>query len=168
VPGLRVAGPVHVVDVHPPRRRQYHLVDDGGQRLGVVADHDEAAAVRGQERAQPGDRVGVGVVGGLVEERGGALGAPPPRRRTRRTGSGALDPAPLAGRWPSSARARARAGRWAQIRAASLSAAYPPRARSALNPRTHARPARSPLSTGSAIADCAFSILRSISSSRAR
>ncbi len=38
-----------------------------------MADHDQAAAVGGQEAAQPHDRVGVEVVGGLVEEQG--LGA---------------------------------------------------------------------------------------------
>ena len=45
-----------------------HLVDDGLEQLDVVTDHDEAAAVGGEEAAQPGDRVGVEVVGGLVEQ----------------------------------------------------------------------------------------------------
>ena len=45
-----------------------HLVDDGLEQLDVVADHDEPAAVAGQEAAQPDDRVGVEVVGRLVEQ----------------------------------------------------------------------------------------------------
>ena len=45
-----------------------HLVDDGLEQLDVVADDDEPAAVAGEEAAQPGDRVGVEVVGRLVEQ----------------------------------------------------------------------------------------------------
>ena len=45
-----------------------HLVDDGLEQLDVVADHDQPAAVAGEEAAQPGDRVGVEVVGRLVEQ----------------------------------------------------------------------------------------------------
>ncbi len=53
----------------------------------VVADHDQTALVRAEELAQPHDRVGVEVVGGLVEEQ---------RLRTGEQDPGQLDPSPLA------------------------------------------------------------------------
>ena len=100
-PRLLVAAPVHVVDVDLAAGgvEEPHLVDHRGEQLGVVADHDEPALVGGEERAQPGDRVGVEVVRGLVEQQ---------RRRARRSPAtavggreqdpGELDAAPLAAR----------------------------------------------------------------------
>ena len=82
-PRLLVAAPVHVVDVDLAAGgvEEPHLVDHGGEQFRVVADHDEAALVRGQERAQPGDRVGVEVVRRLVEQQ---------RRRARRSPAAAV------------------------------------------------------------------------------
>ena len=51
-----------------------------------------------EERAQPGDRVGVEVVGGLVEQEVVALGAPPPAVRGGEQDAGQLDAAALTAR----------------------------------------------------------------------
>jgi hypothetical protein len=45
-----------------------HLVDGRLEQVVVVADHDQPAPVCLEEVAQPHDRVGVEVVGGLVEQ----------------------------------------------------------------------------------------------------
>jgi hypothetical protein len=50
------------------------LVDDRVEQLDVVADDDQPAGVLGQEAAQPGDRVGVEVVGRLVEQQRRGVG----------------------------------------------------------------------------------------------
>jgi hypothetical protein len=50
-----------------------HPVDRGVEQRGVVGDHHEPPAEGAQEVAQPHDRVGVEVVGGLVEQQ--CLGA---------------------------------------------------------------------------------------------
>ena len=85
--------PVHVVDIDLAAHgvEEPHLVDHGGEQLGVMADDDEAAAVRGQERPQPGDRVGVEVVGRLVEQEGGGTR----RAATPAVGRGEQDPGQL-------------------------------------------------------------------------
>jgi hypothetical protein len=64
--------PVEVVLVHLGAIgvQVVDLRDHGVQQAGVVADHQDAARVGGQEAAQPRDRVGVQVVGGLVEQQG--------------------------------------------------------------------------------------------------
>ncbi len=66
----QVALPVHVVDVDlgTVGVQQEHLVDCGLEQFGVVADHDQAALVVLEELPEPGDGVGVEVVGGFVEE----------------------------------------------------------------------------------------------------
>ena len=94
--------PVGVEVEHPG----HHLLEQGD----VVADHDETAAVPLEEVAQPDDRVGVEVVGRLVEEQG--LGA-------AEQDAGQLDPATLAAgeRAERLRRAPARAGRgWRRSR----------------------------------------------------
>ena len=87
--GLQVFLPADVVDVGlgPVGVQVPDLVDDLVEQLDVVADHHDAALVRAQEVAQPGDRVGVEVVGRLVEQQRGRVGEQDP---------GQLDPAPLA------------------------------------------------------------------------
>ena len=69
-----------------------HLVDHGVEQLDIVGDHDEAALVAGEEAAQPGDRVGVEVVGRLVEQQDAAAG----RGRVAEQDAGQLDAAALA------------------------------------------------------------------------
>ena len=88
---LEVGLPAHVVDVDlgPVRVEVQHPVDGGVEQGGVVADHHQAALVRDQEVAQPHDRVGVEVVGRLVEQQ--RLGA-------AEEDPGQLDPAALASR----------------------------------------------------------------------
>ena len=65
-----VALPVHVVDIHdrPVGVEVEDLVDHHLHELDVVGDHQDAAGVAAQELAQPGHRIGVEVVGGLVEQ----------------------------------------------------------------------------------------------------
>ena len=77
---LQVALPADVVDVDlgAVGVEVPHLVDDGLEQLDVVADHDQAAVVARQEAAQPGDRVGVEVVGRLVEQQGLGVGEQDP------------------------------------------------------------------------------------------
>jgi hypothetical protein len=67
-----VALPVHVVevDLRAVGVEQEDLVDGGFEQLGVVADHDQTALVVFQEVTQPGDGIGVEVVGRFVEEHG--------------------------------------------------------------------------------------------------
>ena len=81
--------PAHVVDVDRAAVgvEVHDLVDGRLEQLVVVADHDQAAAVVLEEVAQPDDRVGVEVVGRLVEEQ--RLGA-------GEQDAGELDPAALA------------------------------------------------------------------------
>ena len=90
-----------------------------------MADHDQAARVLSQEVPQPGDRVGVEVVGRFVEQQGGRLAG------VGEQDAGELDAPPLAtGQRVAAVCSSTRSGRprFAQIRAASLSAAYPPSA----------------------------------------
>ena len=63
-----------------------HLVHHHLEQRGVVADHHQAAAERLQVVAQPRHRVGVQVVGGLVQQQG---------LRVREQDPGQLDPAAL-------------------------------------------------------------------------
>ena len=71
-----VALPVHGVDVHlgPVGVEVVDLVDHGVEEFRVVGDHDEPAWEGLQVAAQPHHRVGVEVVGGLVEEQGLGVG----------------------------------------------------------------------------------------------
>ena len=76
--GVEVLLPAHVVDVDlaADRVEEPHPVDDVGEQVDVVADDDEPTGVATQEFAQPAERVGVEVVGRLVEQqRGGRTGA---------------------------------------------------------------------------------------------
>ena len=75
--------PAHVVDVDLAAVgvEVQHLVDGLLEQRVVVADHDQPALVRLEEPAQPDDRVGVEVVGRLVEE--------------QRLGAGEQDPGQL-------------------------------------------------------------------------
>ena len=79
--GVEVLLPAHVVDVDLAAHgvEEPHPVDDVGEQLDVVADHHQPAGVRPEELAQPADRVGVEVVGRLVEQ-----------QRGRRTGAGSV------------------------------------------------------------------------------
>jgi hypothetical protein len=86
---LQVFLPAHVVDVDlgPVGVQVPDLVDHPVEQIDVVADHHDTAVVRAQEVAQPGDRVGVEVVGRLVEQQ---------RRRAGEQDPGQLDPPALA------------------------------------------------------------------------
>ena len=86
---LEVGPPAHVVDVDlgAVGVQVEHPVDAALQQGGVVADDHQPALVGDQEVAQPDDRVGVEVVGGLVEQQ---------RLRAREQDPRQLDPAPLA------------------------------------------------------------------------
>ena len=79
----QVGLPAHVVDVDLAAVgvEVQHLVDGRLEQGVVVADHDQPALVRLEELAQPDDRVGVEVVGGLVEQ--------------QRLGAGEQDPGQL-------------------------------------------------------------------------
>ncbi|CAL9666996.1 hypothetical protein SUDANB105_07295 [Streptomyces sp. enrichment culture] len=70
VPLRQVRGPAGVVDVDRGARgvQVKDPVHDVGEQGGVVADHHESARVALEEAAQPGDRVGVQVVGRFVEQ----------------------------------------------------------------------------------------------------
>ena len=83
-----VRRPAHVVDVDllAVRVEVEDLGDGLLEQRRVVADHDETAPVGPEELAQPDDRVGVEVVGRLVEEQ--RLGA-------GEQDAGQLDAAPL-------------------------------------------------------------------------
>jgi len=74
-PLLQVGLPADVVDVErrPVRVEVPDLVHDGLEQVDVVADDDQTSVVLAQEVAQPGDRVGVEVVGRLVEQERGGL-----------------------------------------------------------------------------------------------
>ena len=54
--------------------RYQTLLTTASSSVDVVGDHDQAALVAGEEAAQPGDRVGVEVVGRLVEQQDAAAG----------------------------------------------------------------------------------------------
>ena len=71
--GVEVLLPAHVVDVDLAAHgvEEPHPVDDLGEQLDVVADDHQPAGVCPQEVAQPADRVGVEVVGRLVEQQRG-------------------------------------------------------------------------------------------------
>ena len=86
---LEVGLPAHVVDVDlgPVGVEVEHPVDGRLEQRGVVADHDQPALVGLEEVAQPDDRVGVEVVGRLVEQQRLGAGEQDP---------GQLDPPPLA------------------------------------------------------------------------
>ena len=78
---VEVLLPRHVVDVDLTAHgvEEPHPVDDVGEQVDVVADHHQPTGVCPQELAQPAKRVGVEVVGGLVEQQ---------RRRRTRPGVG--------------------------------------------------------------------------------
>ena len=84
---VRVPSEAVLVELRAVRVEVEHLVGARAQEARVVGDHDEAAGVRAEEVAQPDDRVGVEVVGRLVEQEG--LGVPEEDARE-------LDAAPLA------------------------------------------------------------------------
>ncbi len=71
--GIEVLLPAHVVDVGLATHRveEPHAVDHVGEQIDVVADDDETTLVLLKELAQPADRVGVEVVGRLVEQQCG-------------------------------------------------------------------------------------------------
>ncbi len=93
--GAQVVLPRHVVGVElaAGRVEEPHLVDDVREQVGVVADDHHPALVAPEEAAQPGDRVGVEVVGRLVEQQRGAGVAPVPGGGEEDPGE--LDAAPL-------------------------------------------------------------------------
>ncbi len=91
---MEVVHPAEVVDVHlrPGGVQVPHLVDDVPEQVAIVADHDQPAAMRTEEVSQPPDRVGVEVVGGLVQEQ---------RLGVTEEDAGQFDPPPLpAGQGP--------------------------------------------------------------------
>ena len=101
-----------------------------------------------EEAAQPGDRVGVEVVGRLVEQQDAAAVL----ARVAEQDAGQLDAAALAAGEGADGLARApgRAGpRLAQIRAASASAAYPPSAANWSSSAPYRRTSRSSASSAS-------------------
>ena len=77
-----VRRPAHVVDVDlgAVGVEVEHLVDRRLEQPGVVADHDQPALVGLEELAQPDDRVGVEVVGRLVEQQRLGAGEQDPRQ----------------------------------------------------------------------------------------
>ncbi len=83
--------PAHrvLVELGPVRVEVEHLGADGFEQAGVVGDHDDAARVVLEVRPQPDHRVGVEVVGGLVEEQ---------RVGAREQDPGELDASPLTAR----------------------------------------------------------------------
>ncbi len=85
--------PVDVVDVQGGAGgvEVEDLVHAAVEQVDVVADHDQPAVVGAQELAQPDDRVGVEVVGGLVEQQGRLVVAGPGEQD-----AGQLHPAALA------------------------------------------------------------------------
>ena len=86
---LQVGLPAQVVHVQtgPLRVQVEHLVDHVGQQAHVVADHHQAAAVALEVITKPDHRVGVQVVGRLVQQHGLGIGEQDP---------GQLHPAALA------------------------------------------------------------------------
>ena len=64
--------PVHVVDIDDlaVRVQVEHAIHGVFHELDIVTDHDQATLEVLQELAQPGDRVGIEVVGRLVEQHG--------------------------------------------------------------------------------------------------
>ena len=119
-----VALPADVVDVDdgPGGIEMEDAIDRRLEQLDVVADDHQPARVRAQEVTQPDDRVGVEVVGRLVEQQRAALTGSLNRIRASSTRR----------RWPPESvrngcsSARSGSPRFAAIRAASASAAYPP------------------------------------------
>ncbi len=75
IPLSQVGLPVDVVDVESGTGgvEIEDLVHAAVEQVDVVADHDQPAVVGAQELTQPDDRVGVEVVGGLVEQQGGVV-----------------------------------------------------------------------------------------------
>ena len=95
--GVKVLLPRHVVDVDLAAHgiEEPHPVHHLGQQIVIVADHHQPAGVRLEEVTQPTQRVGVEMVGRLVEQQGGGM---------RGAGLGSsekdprdLDPPPFAG-----------------------------------------------------------------------
>ena len=56
------------------------LVDAGIEQVDIVADHDQSTFVVLQEVSKPHDRIGVQVVGGLVEQQGLRAGEQDPSK----------------------------------------------------------------------------------------
>ena len=71
--GIKVLLPRHVVDVDLAAHgiEEPHPVHHLGQQIDIVADHHQAGGVRFKEVTQPAQRVGVEMVGRLVEQQGG-------------------------------------------------------------------------------------------------
>ena len=65
--------PADVLDERPPAQLQ-HMGGDGVDEVAVVADEQQGAAPAHQVLLEPGDRVDVEVVGGLVEDQQVGLG----------------------------------------------------------------------------------------------
>lgn len=95
---IEILLPTHVVDVDLTAHgvEEPHPVDDIGQQIDVVADDHQPAGVAAQEIPQPAQRIGVEMVGGLVEQqRGRRAGAGVGRREQD---ARQLHPASLAAR----------------------------------------------------------------------
>ena len=73
--GVEVLLPRHVVDVDLAAHgiEEPHPVHHLGQQIDIVADHHQPAGVRFEEVTQPAQRVGVEMVGRLVEQQGGGI-----------------------------------------------------------------------------------------------
>ena len=129
---LLVELPAHVVDVDlgAVGVEVEDLVDDRLDQVDVVGDHDEAAAVGLEVVAQPDDRVGVEVVGRLVEEQGVGV---------REEDAGQLDAAALTAGERVQGLAEHPVGQAeaAAMVAASASAAYPPLVRNSVSRRSY-------------------------------
>ena len=129
---LLVELPAHVVDVDlgAVGVQVEDLVDDRLDQVDVVGDDDEAAAVGLEEVAQPDDRVGVEVVGRLVEQQGVGV---------REQDAGQLDAAALTAGEGVQRLAEHPVGQAeaAAMVAASASAAYPPLVRNSVSRRSY-------------------------------
>jgi hypothetical protein len=93
--GKRIRAQVVDVSFAADRIEQPHLVDHGGEEIGVVADDDKAAVMRREEIAEPGDRIGIEMVGRLVEQQRGVRACAGTVRGAEQD-PGQLDPAALA------------------------------------------------------------------------
>ena len=89
LPLLQVGAPADVVDIEalPVRVEVEDPVDDLAEQVDVVGDDDQPALVDREVVPQPQDRVGIEVVGRLVEQQG---------LRPAEEDAGELDPASLA------------------------------------------------------------------------